>query len=368
MSVRASVAIVAAFAFVAATLLTATPSSAEVRCEYLRSDQTVEVHLERQRVWWMRLADRGEIRMYGPRIRIDCGRATVSNTRRVVVHGGAFGATFGLDNRGSGGPFPSSISIEVVKAAGLAIDGSVDPDRYVVHRDWIDTGGATVRFPRSANVFISGGPGNDLIDARAKATGFMRIRGGLDDDRLLGGRGHDGIEGGRGDDTLISAPHGHGADAKDYLWGGGGDDVLSGGEGPDVLDGGQGSDQLRGGTGKDSSTWVHEFGAVAVDVPTGTVVGAEDTDTVHTVEDFRLTSYGDIFKGGSRDEIVRGNFGADSIMGEQGDDRLIGAQGDDDLDGGLGDDSIHGNQGNDAADGNEGIDICAAETITDCEG
>jgi Ca2+-binding RTX toxin-like protein len=353
---------------VIASVAVSRTASAEVTCDYRRADATVVVHLERLHGAWMRLAgSSGEIRMYRPLERIDCGAATVANTRRIVVHGGASGASFGVDNAGTGGAFPSSISFDVLEAAAVSIRGTDGHDIYVVHPHRIDTGRAEVRLPPSVQLSISGGGGDDRIDARAKARTFMSARGGPGDDRIVGGPGPDGLEGGRGTDILVSARHDRSDIATDSLWGEAGDDRLIGGAGADVMEGGPGSDVMQGGPGKDSATWAHELSGVMADVAGGTVISGTDVDTIASIEEFMLTTYDDEFTGGPNGEVVRAWFGNDVISGSAGGDRLIGGEGDDTLAGGSGEDRLRGNGGTDSADGGDDVDVCAAETVVNCE-
>jgi hypothetical protein len=362
-ALRAAIAVL-----VIASVAVAPTASAEVTCDYRRADATVVVHLERLHGAWMRLAGGGgEIRMYRPLGRIDCGAATVANTRRIVVHGGASGASFGVDNAGTGGPFPSSISFDILEAAAVSIRGTDGPDHYVVRPHRIDTGRAEVHLPPSAQLSISGGAGNDRIDARAKARTFMSAQGGPGGDLIVGGPGPDGLEGGRGADILISVLHDRSDVASDSLWGEAGDDRLVGGAGADVMEGGPGSDALRGGPGRDSATWAHQLSAVTVDPVGGTVIGSTDGDTISSIEEFMLTAYDDEFVGGPNGEVVRAWFGHDVISGGAGGDRLIGGGGDDTLTGDSGDDRLRGNGGTDSADGGDDVDACAAESLANCE-
>jgi Ca2+-binding RTX toxin-like protein len=368
-SPRGVAGIIVALALVVASVAPAEVARAAVTCEYRAKDDTVIVHLERLHYAWMRLAGPfGEIRMYRPLERIDCGRATVANTRRVVVHGGALGGTFGVDNAGTGGPFPDSLTFDVQEAAVVSIKGSDRSDRYLVHQRRIEMDGTPVRIPLTAQVSIKGGAGDDRIDAHDKARTFMSVQGGPGGDRIVGGQGHDGLEGGRGDDVLMSSRPGADQRGSDYLWGDVGDDQLVGGSGRDVLDGGLGSDVLVGGSGKDLATWGRVPSSVDADLSTGTVAQGVDIDEVTSIEVFELTSYGDRFVGGARSEIVHGFFGSDVMSGGPGDDRIHGDQGDDTLSGETGDDTLNGNAGADAADGGDDIDACKAETVSNCEG
>ncbi len=101
---------------------------------------------------------------------------------------------------------------------------------------------------------LTGGAGNDLLDATA-ALASVTLLGGDGDDILNGGRGNDLLDGGEGNDRLLAAIGNdtlHGGGGLDTLDGGDGDDVLFGQLGNDVLKGGKGNDQLSGGAGHDS--------------------------------------------------------------------------------------------------------------------
>lgn len=82
--------------------------------------------------------------------------------------------------------------------------------------------------------FLSGGAGNNTIDASAFALGPVNLFGGF---ASGGGTG--------GNDTLI------GGTRDDLLAGGGGSDILQGREGNDALLGEAGADSLDGGPGTD---------------------------------------------------------------------------------------------------------------------
>jgi hypothetical protein len=90
---------------------------------------------------------------------------------------------------------------------------------------------------------LTGGTGNNKLDASAFTLGAVTLSGGAGNDTLLGGSGADALLGGEGKDTLI------GGLGNDTLKGGAGDDLLIGGGGVDSLDGEGGSDTGLGGKG-----------------------------------------------------------------------------------------------------------------------
>jgi ELWxxDGT repeat protein len=75
---------------------------------------------------------------------------------------------------------------------------------------------------------LSGGAGNDLLDART-FTGNLQLFGLAGNDVLWGGIGNDFLHGGNGHDWLS------GGAGNDTLWGGFGNDILVGGAGSDKL-------------------------------------------------------------------------------------------------------------------------------------
>jgi beta-glucanase (GH16 family) len=83
--------------------------------------------------------------------------------------------------------------------------------------------------------WLSGGQGNDLIDASV-STGANIVNGNLGDDTVIGGSGPDSLRGGQGDDVIHA---------------GAGNAWLSGDLGNNTLSGGQGQDTFRGGPGHD---------------------------------------------------------------------------------------------------------------------
>jgi Ca2+-binding RTX toxin-like protein len=109
-------------------------------------------------------------------------------------------------------------------------------------------------------VYVSGGAGNDVLQANAGRYssfslygdgGMDVLYGSTDDDYLDGGWDHDVAYGGDGDDTII------GDEGMDNLYGEGGNDYVNGdyycctGE-DDYLNGGTGNDTLLGEGGNDT--------------------------------------------------------------------------------------------------------------------
>ena len=225
---------------------------------------------------------------------------------------------------------------------------------------------------------LSGGDGDNLLDATAfdagpvtllGQSGTDTLRGSTSDDFLSGGSGFDqvdqvldadqeltnsqltghgtdqleGIEtalltGGPGHNTISASSFTNGpvtligAAGDDTLTGGSGDDQISGDEGDDVFNGRGGDDLINGGDGNDV---------------------------------FSGGSGGDTLNGDAGDDTIAGQGGRDSISGSSGDDELhgegspdtiVGGEGDDIVTGGPSGDVLNGSSGNDLIDGGDQSD------------
>ena len=145
---------------------------------------------------------------------------------------------------------------------------------------------------------------------------------------LKGTNQRDMIIGYGGDDVIDSGA------ADDCVSGNAGNDRIELGAGNDVGDGGTGNDQIGAGAGDDI---VH--GGAGND---GLAAGAGN-DLVHAEDG---------------DDVVDGGDGVDNVLGSAGNDTLTGGNDNDRLDAGL---------GVDRANGSNGVDVCIAETRSNCE-
>ncbi len=259
------------------------------------------------------------------------------------------------------------------------------------------------------NVALTGGAGNNTIDASASST-KNTLSGLGGDDVISGGSAVDIITGGEGNDTLS------GNAGNDTINGGSGDDELDGGDGTgdqivvsadadltlsDTQTTGDGTDthsnfeegRLNGGASDnrlDASagsmmTFLSGFGGNdSFVVSAGTTVldggdGVDETELTGTnvvrghpgsgsglvmisVESVVLIAGptdslldASAYTGGS--VTLLGGAGNDTLKGGAGNDLLIGYGGDDRLEGGDGDDTLHGNNGDDLLFGNAGNDV-----------
>ena len=191
------------------------------------------------------------------------------------------------------------------------------------------------------------------------SSGTNKLYGGDGNDRLSGGAGADLLDGGVGEDTadytgnfgavwidlaagtgqwnwahgdtLTGIENVYGTSWGDWLYGSSGTNKLYGEEGNDRLSGGAGADLLDGGLGEDTADYTGNFGAVWIDLATGTGQwNWAHGDTLAGIENVVGTSYGDWLYGSS---------GANKLYGGAGDDRLSGGAGADVIDGGTGQDT-----------------------------
>jgi Ca2+-binding RTX toxin-like protein len=87
--------------------------------------------------------------------------------------------------------------------------------------------------------WLSGGQGNDTIDASA-STGNNIINGNMGNDTVIGGLGADTLRGGQGDDVI------HAGSGNDWISGDLGNNTIYGGQGMDIFHAGAGHDYVNG--------------------------------------------------------------------------------------------------------------------------
>lgn len=182
-------------------------------------------------------------------------------------------------------------------------------------------------------VFLSGGPGNDLLV------------GGSANDQLSGGAGNDELRGEMGADILI------GGDGRDLIWGGDGDDQLDGGAGIDQLEGGDGNDVLDGGADSDRIA-----GGAGDDL----LIGADGDDELlgdSGADSIQGGAGRDLLRGGGDSDLLEGGDDDDRIFGDSGSDVIFAGPGLDVVVGGIGNDEIHGEEGDDRLSGGNSRDL-----------
>lgn len=213
------------------------------------------------------------------------------------------------------------------------LDGGADFDRI---NEVFDTNVTIVGIAVSTTAFgndsvvaieriqISGGPGNNLLDARL-ATVPVFLSGGLGNDTVLGGSKADGIDGGDGDDVVS---------------GGAGGDIILGGGGFDYwLEKADTNFTITGQTVSSAATG----GETVADAERIVLIGGNSANTLNA----STASVPVVLIGGTGNDTLIGGASADTLSGgNRNDSGVTGADGTDSLDGGGGADVLE----TDAAD------------------
>jgi trimeric autotransporter adhesin len=234
---------------------------------------------------------------------------------------------------------------------------------------------------------LTGGIGNNTIDAATFTLGDVTLNGGAGNDILTsgagsdfltGGAGNDILNGGLGIDTVVESGDfnftltdtqltGNGTDSlnsieKAHLIGGIGNNTIDATQftGDVTLNGGAGNDILKGGTGNDTYI-VDSIGDMITD---STVVGS--IDTVRTSISYTLgANLEHLTLTGTTALNGTGNAANNTIIGNSANNTLTGAAGNDTLIGGFGNDTLDGGIGNDTLVGGLGNDIYVVDSSTD---
>jgi len=263
---------------------------------------------------------------------------------------------------------------------------------------------------------LTGGVGENLLDASGFTLGSVTLNGGGDDDTLLGGNkndvlngstGFDYLDGGVGKDTLTggtggdvyvvdnagdvviesgvsdydivnsfvnytlgskieeldlkgtAAISGTGNALDNALTGNVANNTLKGLGGSDLLDGSKGVDTLVGGTGDDVYI-VDRVTDVIIETSATDFELVKSTSTKYTLstnlENLTLIDNGLQGTGNALDNNILGNGLNNTLNGAAGNDIINGSYGDDLLIGGDGDDFLNGQLDNDIINGGKGND------------
>ncbi|MCS6978295.1 MAG: tandem-95 repeat protein [Gemmatales bacterium] len=172
-------------------------------------------------------------------------------------------------------------------------------------------------------VFLSGGPGNNLLDA-STFPGPVILSGGAGNDTLLGGRFGDLLLGGAGNDSIL---------------GGSGDDTLDGGAGNDTLDGGldndfyilkpNSHDRLIDAKGIDfldfsAATYGISLNLAEIGTDQAIDVAGNGVTLLGIFENVLGTGFADLIVGNELRNVIAGAGGQDRLEGGPGDDVLQG--------------------------------------------
>ena len=325
-----------------------------------------------------------------------------------IMSGGARNDFYYVENAGDqvleavgGGRDAIFTTISYTLAAGQEIEGLVPQSRRST--DGLVLVGNEFRNGITGtlgNDMLSGGAGDDILDARAgtdtldggtgddvlrAGIGADTLNGGEGDDRLWGSNDSDTMAGGAGDDiyyvigtgTSVTEDVGGGRDTlvisrnytlaagleievlrpayysdteliltgnefDNYLVGGRRNDTLVGGAGFDRLDGGGGANVLTGGAGAD----------IYFVRSTGDVVNEDVGGIIYSFIDYTLAAGLEIetlrvATNSAAGLALTGNEFDNQLIGGEGSNALSGGGGDDRLDGGAGADTMAGGAGND---------------------
>ena len=241
------------------------------------------------------------------------GTDTVLNVEGAILVGGASANAIDVSTSGVPATLTGGGGNDTI-TGGTAFDVLAESaDVNFLLTDSTLTGLGADSFTSIETVSLSGGAGNNVLDASASSRAVT-------------------LSGGDGNDTLI------GGAVADVLFGEAGNDQLTGNGGADALLAGDGIDRLV------------ESGDNDFTLGSGSLDGAAN-DTINAFEEAELTG------GASANTIIVTTFaGSVTLHGSDGDDSLEGTTLDDVLNGGAGDDTLKGEDGNDTLDGGSGAD------------
>lgn len=240
------------------------------------------------------------------------------------------------------------------------------------------TGLGTDELSGVETVRLTGGNGNNILNATDFTLGSVTLIGGGGNDLLQGGNADDSLDGGAGNDTL------QGNTGNDTLTGALGNDSLLGGEDTDLLlESGNVNftltDRSLTGVGTDSLTDVetailtggagnNRLIATAFSLGGVTLIGGAGNDSLmgSSLDDSLDGGAGnDTLRGGTGDDTLIGGTGSDALAGQDGDDSLLGGDDRDTLIGGLGNDTLSGGNGDDLLIGGFGDDLITGDAGND---
>ncbi len=217
------------------------------------------------------------------------GAAGAAEAKRPKCFGERATLVYGRDDGYA--PGTDAADVIVVRGTVIATEGRRGDDLICVRRSG----------PVS---LVSGGPGDDLIDARA-GSGF-----------LSGGGGNDAINAGQGDDYLYTD---------------------------------RGDDRYRGGRGEDTVDFNDADSRVRANLEAGVAIQGRHVDALAGVESLWGSRFSDTLVGDPGRNVLAGGGGADVLVGLDGHDLLFGFR------------------GKDTADGGASRDRCDAERMSSCE-
>lgn len=229
--------------------------------------------------------------------------------------------------------------LENQTALHLIADGGEGNDQFVVQ----DSSGGTGTLTGGAGIdtVVVGGRSMTLTDSRLTAGAMSLQLSGIENANLTGGDGNDTLDARMFSGTATLS----GAAGNDTLWGSLGSHTLMGGEGDDTLYGSAGRNTLIGGAGLDTVNFASADAGMAIDLATGRATGGTINDQLSTIENVVGSRFADTISGdsganriyaGDDNDVLDGRGGNDELYGEGGDDTLTDWLGSNRLDGGTG--------------------------------
>ncbi len=292
-----------------------------------------------------------------------------SNDTLVEERGGGFNLTDTTLTLISAGETDTYADFENVSLVGDDSDNTLDAQTFGGEVRLEGRGGNDTLIGGSGQNFLSGGSGNDSLTGNGLDTIFeerdanftltnSQLKVGLSEvDTYFGTIERVELTGGEGDNLLDAAAFTTGTARLD---GRGGNDTLIGTNGPDELIGGAGDDSLQGRDGADvyyfdtDSPLSNVGGDLLIESTTGGVdtldfagttslgitldLGSALAQTININLKLRLSAR-DVFEniiGGQNNDRLLGNDLVNQIEGLRGSDTLTGAKGNDVLNGGVG--------------------------------
>ncbi len=241
-----------------------------------------------------------------------------------------------------GGPGDNVFDVTGWTSGDITIDGaghvSGDTIRAIADRDFILTDTSITMVGGSGNLTtvnieraqITGGPGNNLLDA-SQFGGFAVLSGTGGDDKLIGGAGQHFLFGGDGNDLLVSGK------GQTAMQGGNGDDtyVFDADEilGTDLLADLGGNDTLD--FSATTTTFINvNLGTLAAIQVINPNLSLNLVDPAAAIENVIGSALNDILSGNALDNRLEGRGGLDQLNGQAGADVLVGGAQNDVLSGG----------------------------------
>ncbi len=243
------------------------------------------------------------------------GSFTLANVEQATLTGGAGNNTFTVSG------WTNSATINGAGGTADIIVSSNDANFLLTNALLTRSTGGVFNLANVERTTLTGGNGNNTLDASAFTAGLVTLSGGNGDDTLFGGSQNDTLTGGSGNDNLN---------------GGAGTDTLTGGVGSDTytfVGSVLGTDTINEAANADSDTL--DFSAFTPGGTPGVTINLASTatQTVNTGDLLlRLQTITSI-------ENVIGSAGADVITGNTRDNMFTGGGGNDTLTGGTGNDS-----------------------------